>query len=250
MATAACVTRFSRFGVDEAVEIEPAGQEVETSSEEISIVVAQLKRITRCANLEFALRVGAVIIHHFYGGDTAAWRSRGPKTASFRSLARHPELPLSPGSLYRCVALFELCDRLKAPSRWEHLGASHLRMVLGLPPVAQEKMLSAANENRWSVKTLGQVILREKAVRVTRGGRRAEPPVAKSLKSVNRSLDAHRAALGDADGLSPQDIAETMRLMEETRRVLVQLAECLNLATCQSKPPLLRHAANIVRGDA
>ena len=105
----------------------------EASGDEIDIVVAQIKRLTRVASLEFALRVGAVIIHHFYDGDTEAWRSRGPKVSSFRRLAEHPELPLSAGALYRCVALYELCERLNAPSRWEHLGASHLRLVLGLP---------------------------------------------------------------------------------------------------------------------
>ena len=85
---------------------------VEASGAQINIVVGQLKRLTRTANLEFALRMGGLIIHHFYHGDTAAWRTRGRKSASFRRLTRHAEMPLSAGALYRCVALYELCERL------------------------------------------------------------------------------------------------------------------------------------------
>src|SRR6478735_5141212 len=86
-------------------------------------VVEHLNRICRNSGLEFALQVGSVVIHHFYDGDVEAWRVRGPKAVSFRRLALHPQLPMSPGALYRCVALFELCDRLEAPSRWRNLGA-------------------------------------------------------------------------------------------------------------------------------
>jgi hypothetical protein len=76
----------------------------EPSDDEIHIVVAQIRRLVRDASLEFALRVGAIIIHHFYEGESDAWRSRGPKTASFRKLAQHPQLPLSAGALYRWAA--------------------------------------------------------------------------------------------------------------------------------------------------
>src|SRR5690349_9813403 len=94
---AACISRMSEdeYEQSELVERDYRDNEAEVSDEQISIAIAQIKRITRCANLEFALRVGAVIIHHFYNGDTSAWRSKGAKTSSFRRLAQHPELPLS-----------------------------------------------------------------------------------------------------------------------------------------------------------
>jgi hypothetical protein len=196
----------------------------EITTEEIDIIVAQIKRLARTASLEFALRVGAVIIHHFYGGDANAWRSRGPKLASFRRLAEHPELPLSPGSLYRCVALYELCDRLNAPSRWDHLGASHLRLVLGLPPSAQEKLLALANANRWTVKALQEQVLMEKAVRLTRGGRRAQPPIKRSLLSVRKCLDDCQNALIRVGELSGPDLEQSMALVQEMRTCLEQLS--------------------------
>lgn len=229
MARALYVSRPAglRHGEDTDEEI---STEREVSSEEIDIVVAQLKRITRCAHLEFALRVGAVIVHHFYGGDAAAWRSRGPKNASFRRLAERPDLPLSPGALYRCVALFELCERLKAPSRWEHLGASHLRTVLGLTPKDQERILVAANANRWTVKALQEVILREKAVRVTQGGRRADSQILKTLRMARKCLGDHRSIVDELNALSEQDIEQGMQLLDETRSCLEELSQSLRSA--------------------
>jgi hypothetical protein len=212
----------------EVVESEPLG-------EELDIVVAQIKRIARTAGLEFALRVGAVIVHHFYDGDVDSWRSRGPKVASFRRLASHPALPLSAGSLYRCVAIFELCERLNAPARWGHLGASHLRLVLGLSPAAQERILALANSKRWSVKKLQQELSRENPSRLTCGGRRAEPEIAKSLRSVRRCLDVHRDLIERADRVSSRDLQQSMHLIEETKRCLERLS--LSLAGGTSIEP-------------
>jgi hypothetical protein len=203
--------------------------------DEIDIVVAQIKRLARTANLEFSLRVGAVIIHHFYGGDTDSWRSRGPKISSFRRLSQHPDLPLSAGALYRCVALFELCDRLNAPTRWEHLGASHLRLVLGLPADTQEKLLALANANRWTVKTFQREIVRERAVRVTSGGRRAEPSIIKSLKSVRRCLYDHRNVLEDMQAASREDIESNVQLLEEMRLYVERLSAFLRATLDESR---------------
>lgn len=151
------------------------------------MVVAQIRRLVRDASLEFALRVGAIIIHHFYDGESDVWRSRGRKTSSFRKLARHPQLLLSAGAPYRCVALYELCDRLDATSRWGQLGASHLRLVLGLPQVLQEQLLTNANNERWTVKKLQEEVLRRNDGR-TQG--RAPPAAA-----GHSQPDAHQAML-------------------------------------------------------
>jgi hypothetical protein len=214
------------LGLDRLNELEE-----DARSDEIEIVVSHIKRLARSASLEFALRVGAVIIHHFYDGDSDAWRSRGPKTASFRRLAQHPDLPLSAGALYRCVALFELCDRLSAPSRWEHLGASHLRLVLGLPPETQERLLASANANRWTVKALQLEVQRDKAARLTQGGRRPEAPLSKSLRSVRKSIDIHREVVESTPTLTAEDLRQSMQLMEETRVSLERLSSCLRAAS-------------------
>jgi len=201
------------------------------SSDEIEIVVAHIKRLGRNASLEFALRVGAVIIHYFYGGDTEAWRRRGPKTVSFRRLAQHPELPLSPGSLYRSVALFELCERLRAPSRWEHLGASHLRLVLGLPESIQEKLLAAANTQRWSVKALKEHVTLEKSGRPNRGGRRTQPAILRSLMSARRCLADSQVLMGRVPVLTKDDVSQSLALVDDARSCLDGLIAALRAAS-------------------
>ena len=242
MSTLRSLARPRKPGESDIVELGAAEPGVTTdddaSPEEVEIVVAHIKRLTRTASLEFALRVGAVIIHHFYDGDTQAWRSRGPKTSSFRRLAQHPELPLSAGSLYRCVALFELCERLNVPSRWEHLGASHVRLVLGLPAATQEKLLSVANAKRWSVKVLQEEVSKEKrSSRMTQGGRRAELPIVRSLKAVRKCLDEHRDLVSHAGSLSSLDLEQSMALIEETRRSLELLSASLLDRTTRDDQP-------------
>jgi hypothetical protein len=201
----------------------------DVGSDEIDIVISHIRRLTRTATLEYALRVGAVIIHHFYDGDTNAWRSRGPKTTSFRKLAQHPGLPLSPGALYRCVAVFELCDRLNAASRWEYLTASHLRLVIALPAAKQEALLAKANAGRWTVKALQLQVLRERRnAGRSHGGRRPEPPIKKSLKAVTRCLTEYGEAIESFDHLSSDDVQESIRLLDEARQMIERLSETLS----------------------
>jgi len=212
---------------DDELELELDDERV---GEEIDIVISHIRRLTRTASLEYALRVGAVIIHHFYDGDTNAWRSRGPKTTSFRRLAEHPELPMSAGALYRCVALFELCDRWNAPSRWEQLTASHFRLVLGLPPAQQQKLLSKANSGRWTVKALHEQVLRERGDgQRSAGGRKPEPPIKKCLKAVRKCLTEYGDAIAQSEAISSRDIQESIRLLEETRLVIERLSETLSM---------------------
>lgn len=173
---------------------------VRTNEDTVERVVDHLKRVCRNTGLELALQVGSVIIHHFYDGDVVAWRARGPKTASFRRLAAHPELPMSPGMLYRCAALFELCDRLEAPSRWRNLGASHLRAVLGLPPSLQERLLALANDQRWTVQSLDAEVRKHRSVRELKGGRRPQPALVIGLSKVRQAIERCSDSLDlDAD---------------------------------------------------
>lgn len=195
----------------------------DVAAEEVDFVVARIKRMVRQAGLEFALSVGSIIIHHFYGGNMCAWRSRGPKTASFRRLAAHPDVPLSPVALYRCVALLELCERLNAPTRWSNLGASHLRAVLALPANVQENLLATANAERWTVRALQEEVLVRKSLGPARGGRRAQPHIARCLTSLKRSVENYQHALGRTEGISTAEAEHGLRLLEEAKAGLEAL---------------------------
>lgn len=184
----------------------------DSHSEHVEQVVNELNGICRTSSLEFALKVGAIIIHNFYNGDTAAWRHRGPKLHSFRRLAEHPGLLISPGALYRCVAVFELCDRLRAPARWRRLGASHLRVVIGLPPERQEALLAKANEQRWSVELL-QTKARELKANRARGGRRARSPLEKSLVALDQRLQDCALLLEQLGSEDAEELEKNLELL-------------------------------------
>ena len=196
------------------------------SSDQIDEVVHQLNGICRSSSLEFALRVGSVIIHHFYNGDTDTWRSRGPKVNSFRRLAEHPDLALSAGALYRCVAIFEMCDRLRAASRWRRLGASHLRVVIGLPPDKQESLLNSANEERWSVQML-QAKTQGLRTSRTRGGRRAQSALGKHLRMLDRCLQDWDVALDSVGSHELDELERTVHLLEKMKTCVDELAEAV-----------------------
>jgi hypothetical protein len=119
---------------------------------------------------------------------------------------------------------------LNAPSRWQNLGASHLRVVLGLPSPTQERLLAMANSERWSVKVLHEQVLLEKTTRSTRGGRRAQSPITKSLISLKKCLAHYHDLMGRGGHPSPQDAEQVMALLAEASSSLASLTESLQEA--------------------
>jgi len=210
-----------------------------SDEQKLGMVVRQLRQICRDSSLEFALKVGAVVIHNFYNGEIGEWRSRGPKVHSFRRLAEHPDLPLSPSALYRSVAIFELCQRLNAPSRWRQLGASHFRAVVGLDPEIQDKLLAAANQQRWSVKALSQAALECRPGHTGKGGRRPRSALTKQLSAMRRCLEGWQTDLAATlDSLDADEIEQGAQLLNRTRTALDELARAIERrSTHRSVPP-------------
>jgi hypothetical protein len=195
----------------------------EPSEEQLAQVVKQLNGLCRSSSLEFAVRVGALIIHSFYDSDMNAWRTRGPKTTSFRRLATRDDLPMSAGALYRCVAIFELCDRLRADVRWRRLGASHFRAVLGVPHETQEQLLALANQEQWTVQTLTS---RACALRglTSKGGRRAQPPAVKILRAIDQRLQKCRSE-ATLTCLAADEMAGNLALLHTIKQAVDDIAQ-------------------------
>jgi hypothetical protein len=211
----------------------------ELSKEQLDEVVRQLNGICRNSSLEFALRVGAVIVHNFYAGDMEAWRHRGPKLHSFRSLAEHPDLALSPGALNRCVAIFEMCERLRAQSRWRRLGASHLRAVIGISSEAQEHLLSQANEERWSVQELqarAQTLRSSRA----RGGRRTQSSLTRHLRALDRCFENWSGVVDSVQSSAPDELERSVQLLAKMKTSvdgLVRAVEMRRLRLVETNEP-------------
>jgi hypothetical protein len=114
-------------------------------------------------------------------------------------------------------------------------------MVLGLPPDAQERVLVAANENRWTVKALQSAIAREKATRIERGGRRPQTQIFKGLKTLKKCIEEQLDVLRELEASSQDEIAQSLELMAETSAHLDSLSQLLRLALrrCDVGPALM-----------
>jgi hypothetical protein len=171
-------------------------------SDVISNIVSTLANLIRTSKLEFTLKVGAVVVEQIYGGDLDKLRQRGPKDASFRKLAAHPRLPFSAVTLWRSVAIYELIQRLPGLAKAKHLGVAHLRAVLGLSPLVQERLLRAAEMERWSKDRLE---VRAAKYRKNGEGRQGRPPMIPALRCLRR-LD--RLTSGETSSAAEIDLAE------------------------------------------
>jgi hypothetical protein len=180
----------------------------------VEVLVRRLNGICRKVTLEFALTVGKTVIDDIYGGDICAWRSRDPtKEISVRKLVRHPLLPMSPGALYRSIAIYELCERIDVHA-WKHISSSHLRLVLPLPEPEQVRLLHLAEANKWSVRRLDEEVgAMPRSTATLRGGpkRRSIMRLAarRAVKALERLAECLEPA-GSLDEASPDSVREAI----------------------------------------
>jgi hypothetical protein len=193
---------------------EPRGEAEDSSL--VEAVVLQLNTPCKNATFDFAMAVGKLIVDTIYSGDLDSWRDRGHKCASFRKLARHPDLPMSPSALYRSVAIYELTRRLGA-APWKNISTSHLRLVLPLPRDRQLELIQHAEANRWSVQRLREEIFTH-ALHSTnakaRGGRKAQSPLRRTILTLQKYVDSSNCLIGaehDVE-LSPESACRVTEL--------------------------------------
>jgi hypothetical protein len=195
----------------------------------IRATLDRLKSITRTASIGFALEVGRAVVEGLYQGDPTGWRTRARKDYALRILAASPELPVSASALYRALAIYELhvsteCD----VTAWRHLGASHVRAVLGLDTSRQMALLSAAERAGWTVARLEREALQHRSAARIRGGRRPIPSYVKAIRQIHK-LTAPEALEGleHSDALAADDLVDLVEKVNEARARLASLAELL-----------------------
>jgi hypothetical protein len=203
------------------------------TSEQVDRVVGELNRICKTATFDFAIHVGKLIVDSFYHGDLDAWRYRGSKDVSFRKLATHPDLPMSPSALYRSVAIYEVCARLGF-RRWKHVSTSHVRLVLPLEAADQMRLLQSAEHERWAVRTLRGEIERSynnaSTHRVSLGGRKPRSQLRRTMSSLAKCVDESDTLVGSADqvtDLSPDTVRSFTGIIERVRRACSTLEKQL-----------------------
>jgi len=194
----------------------------------VDVVVRRLNKLCRQATFEFTLTVGSTVIENLYGGDLRLWRSRDPtKAVSLRRLARHPQLPMSPTALYRCVAIYELCERLDI-RHWRHVSASHLRLVLPLEHEDQAQLLRLAEANMWPVRRLDEEIAATLDKSAARGGPRRRSRLSEATASVGKSLDAIERYLNPSvahSEASPDSVRDAITCLRRAGDVCAKLEQ-------------------------
>jgi hypothetical protein len=126
-------------------------------------------------------------------------------------LARHPDLPMSPAALCRSVAIYELSHRLEV-ARWKRISTSHIRLVLPLPHAEQARLLGLAEGHSWSVSRLNEEIATNPSAAVrSKGGRRREPRLRKTMTSLARCIDELEKLLSLQDDEISVETARSVR---------------------------------------
>ena len=202
--------RPHRHGVDEVV---------------IDEVVHALCTMNRARTLGLMLDVGALVVERLFGGDFDALRSRGRKDRSLRKLASHPKLPFSAATLWRAIAIYELVRRFPGLVEARCLGVSHLRAVLGLPPPVQERLLRAAESEKWSIDRLEQMAAEYSRDNRGRGGRPRVPGIVKAASRIERILGGCAVPDIVAAGQFSPEHCEAIRASLENLREWCALVE-------------------------
>jgi hypothetical protein len=205
----------------------------------------QLAALGKDVTLEQAVGIGRLVIERLYDGDLAAWRGRGPKQHSLRTLARSADISLSSSALYRSIALFELSERLGGVERWAAagLGISHLRLVLGLAHDDQRRMLDLAASNAWTVAELEREVVaaRQRNPRPERrGGRPRLPRFVKSIHRLRKAAEESDEMFGDLDAaadMAPAQLRELRQALATIRARCDELDRQLGHVDAQHNPP-------------
>lgn len=140
---------------------------------------------------------------------------------------------MSAQALYRCAAIYEMCRDLDMQPNWEHVGMSHLSLVLGLSPAQQRRLVNQTEKQRWSVERLRSEATRLRATRKARKGRKPLPRFAKAVRQLDRFADGREDLLGDlesASTLEPDVLGEMIDRVVELRGQLDSLAKALRQA--------------------
>ena len=197
-------------------------------SARVNAAAQRINALSRAATLEFALEIGRAVIETLYDGRVGGWRGRAPKETGLRQLAAHPALCISASTLYRSLAVFELCERLNCADSLRHLGISHLRAVLSAPESEQASLVTAAETEGWSVAQLERAVSERSRPTQHRGGRPRSPAYVRSIRRMGELMNAQALeGLDEVDRLDPSQARELLRLVGKVRERISLIEQVL-----------------------
>lgn len=183
----------------------------------VDAAARKINALSRAAALEFAFEIGKTVIESLYDGQLGEWRNRGRKEVGLRELAAHPALCISASTLYRSLAIYELCTRLGRRSL-HNLGVSHLRAILGAPANDQAVLVARAEEEAWSVARLEREVADRSHASRSRGGRPRSPEYIKSIRRMGQLTDPEALeGLDEVDSLELDEAQELLLVVGKVR---------------------------------
>jgi hypothetical protein len=176
--------------------------------------------LCRTATLDLSFKVGEAVIGALYEGKIGLWGSVGTGRASYRKLASREDLVLSPSALCRAVGVYVLCHRLGGRATWRHLSTSHLQEVLPLDAEQQEKLVCAAEAERWTVARI-----RAEVTKLREVPRKRRDNLEQAIQALRRLLARHRETfgaviLGDLDASSARVVCDLVAMLKLQAEVL------------------------------
>jgi hypothetical protein len=212
--------------------------------EAIRRTVLRLNALSKSATLQFTLAVGELVVTHLYSGDIRRLRSRQRKDhLALRRVAADPDLAMSASALFRCVAIYEMCERIGARS-WRHVSTTHLRAVLGLEPDAQEQLLREAEVNRWGVRELEKrvaVVADTRPPARNRGGRKRRTRLRTLIEAIHKKTveftDILALGEGSIPDLSPETARAAVDALERMKDACNQMVQRLTRPRTDLKQP-------------
>ena len=169
-----------------------------------------------------AYEVGRVIVEELYLGERPEHGRRGRTT--FRRIAQNEMKGLmSAQALYRCAAIYEMCKALSLEPYWQHVGMSHLSLVLGLTPAQQRRLINATEKQGWSVERLRTEATKLRSTRKKRKGRRPLLRFAKAIHQLDRFIDGRESLLEDLESSDELDREKLEELVGKVNAVRSQL---------------------------
>jgi hypothetical protein len=194
----------------------------------IDAAAAEIGVLGRQATLALHYQIGAVIASTLLGGASDDEAGQAKLGTSLRILATKLSengFPTTHTTLSRALAMYRLLLPLGGVATWQHVGPSHLRVLIPLPEPQRTEMLREAERQRLSVKDLEartpRVIEAHPGASKAKPGRPRTAPIALAVARAERTLITE-GGLKDLDGLkrmSPQQLEEVgaavLRLREQ-----------------------------------
>jgi len=227
-----------------------------SDSREVEDVIRSLRSIMRGTGLARTVAIGQLVLDRFFDGSVQAWRDRSRnKNNSIRKLADRPDCPVSRSVLNQAIGVFVALRGLPVAATLQHIGSSHIAMVLTLPEHEREHWLVLANSQFWSVRKLNEEIQLAKRLSGDKRGRPPKPFAAKVLTRARAGIQALEQSVTDLEevAINPEcasvlpDLAQRLAVLEGRLTSLCGGGRCDTMVVPRAlgpePPPLVAGAA-------